>query len=89
VALGEAEPNSRSQHDGPQGPGEQHHHEVTMQRVRQWELHHHLGQLWDLARLKRRTSLSANSFFMSVICHPDESQVVTTGTDRKVGVLQL
>jgi cilia- and flagella-associated protein 52 len=45
--------------------------------------------IWDLATFKRRTSLFANSFFMSVIYHPDESQLVTTGTDRKVGSWQL
>jgi len=40
--------------------------------------------IWDLHTFKRRTSLFANTFFKSVIYHPDESQLVTTGTDRKV-----
>lgn len=40
--------------------------------------------IWDLATFKRRTSLFANTFFKSVVYHPDESQLVTTGTDRKV-----
>ncbi len=40
--------------------------------------------IWDLRTFKRRTSLFANTFFKSVIYHPDESQLVTTGTDRKV-----
>ena len=43
--------------------------------------------IWDLITFKRRTSLFANTFFKSVIYHPDESQLVTTGTDRKVSSL--
>ena len=45
--------------------------------------------IWDLHTFKRRTSLFANTFFKSVIYHPDESQLVTTGTDRKVRRLRL
>ena len=33
---------------------------------------------------ERRLSLFANTAFKSVVYHPDESQLVTTGTDRKV-----
>ncbi|KAG2446088.1 hypothetical protein HXX76_000688 [Chlamydomonas incerta] len=40
--------------------------------------------LWDLHTFKRRTSLFANTFFKSVVYHPDESQLVTAGTDRKI-----
>ncbi len=40
--------------------------------------------IWDLHTFKRRTSLFANTFFKSVVYHPDESQLVTAGTDRKV-----
>ncbi|GAX75920.1 hypothetical protein CEUSTIGMA_g3363.t1 [Chlamydomonas eustigma] len=40
--------------------------------------------IWDLSTFKRRISLFANTFFKSVIYHPDESQLVTTGTDRKI-----
>ncbi|KAF5832700.1 flagellar associated protein [Dunaliella salina] len=40
--------------------------------------------IWDLRTFKRRTSLFANTFFKSVIYHPDESQLVTAGTDRKI-----
>ncbi|MEW5298669.1 MAG: hypothetical protein WDW36_001762 [Sanguina aurantia] len=40
--------------------------------------------IWDLHTFKRRTSLFANTFFKSVVYHPDESQLVTTGTDRKI-----
>lgn len=43
--------------------------------------------IWDLHTFKRRTSLFANTFFKSVVYHPDESQLVTTGTDRKVRLL--
>jgi cilia- and flagella-associated protein 52 len=42
--------------------------------------------IWDLTTYKRRTSLFANTFFKSVAYHPDESQLVTTGTDRKVSI---
>lgn len=40
--------------------------------------------IWDLHTFKRRSSLFANTFFKSVVYHPDESQLVTAGTDRKV-----
>lgn len=40
--------------------------------------------IWDLRTFKRRTSLFANTCFKSVVYHPDESQLVTTGTDRKI-----
>lgn len=40
--------------------------------------------IWDLQTYKRRISLFANTFFKSVVYHPDESQLVTTGTDRKI-----
>lgn len=40
--------------------------------------------IWDLHTFKRRTSLFANTFFKAVVYHPDQSQLVTAGTDRKV-----
>jgi WD40 repeat protein len=40
--------------------------------------------IWDLKTYKRRTSLFANTCFKAIVYHPDESQLVTTGTDRKV-----
>mmetsp|Transcript_14769 Transcript_14769/g.47073 ORF Transcript_14769/g.47073 Transcript_14769/m.47073 type:complete len:414 (+) Transcript_14769:525-1766(+) len=43
--------------------------------------------VWELMGpnpFKRVTSLFANTFFKSVLYHPDESQLVTTGTDRKI-----
>lgn len=45
--------------------------------------------IWDLHTYKRRTSLFANTFFKSIVYHPDESQLVTTGTDRKVSFREL
>ncbi|KAK9810051.1 hypothetical protein WJX72_004013 [[Myrmecia] bisecta] len=40
--------------------------------------------IWDLATFHRRSSLFANTIFKSVAYHPDESQLVTAGTDRKI-----
>ncbi|GMH45198.1 hypothetical protein BSKO_13155 [Bryopsis sp. KO-2023] len=40
--------------------------------------------IWDLNTFKRRNSLFANTFFKAVVYHPDESQLVTAGTDRKI-----
>jgi WD40 repeat protein len=40
--------------------------------------------IWDLTACRRRHSLFANTFFLGVVYHPDESQIVTAGTDRKV-----
>jgi WD40 repeat protein len=40
--------------------------------------------IWDLNRFTRSNSLFASTFFKGVLYHPDESQLVTTGTDRKI-----
>jgi WD40 repeat protein len=40
--------------------------------------------IWDLTRFTRSGALTANTFFKACAYHPDESQVVTGGTDRKV-----
>lgn len=40
--------------------------------------------IWDLSRFSRNNSLFASTFFKACAYHPDESQIVTTGTDRKV-----
>jgi len=40
--------------------------------------------IWDLNRFVRNNSLFANTFFKACAYHPDESQIVTAGTDRKV-----
>ena len=39
--------------------------------------------IWDLMAGRRRASMFANTFFLAAAYHPDESQLVTTGTDRK------
>ncbi|EGF78625.1 hypothetical protein BATDEDRAFT_26475 [Batrachochytrium dendrobatidis JAM81] len=40
--------------------------------------------LWDLTRYVRNQVLFAPSFFKAVCYYPDESQLLTSGTDRKV-----
>jgi WD40 repeat protein len=41
--------------------------------------------IWDLTRYVRNQVLFAPSFFKAVSYYPDESQLLTSGTDRKVG----
>ncbi|CAK9207947.1 unnamed protein product [Sphagnum troendelagicum] len=40
--------------------------------------------IWDLTRFVRNNSMTASNFFQAVNYHPDESQILTTGTDRKI-----
>eukprot|EP00898_Chlorokybus_atmophyticus_P004018 jgi/Chlat1/4617/Chrsp293S00812 len=40
--------------------------------------------IWDLNRFARNNSVFASTFFKSILYHPDESQLLTTGTDRKI-----
>eukprot|EP00294_Goniomonas_avonlea_P013212 CAMPEP_0114556708 /NCGR_PEP_ID=MMETSP0114-20121206/9432_1 /TAXON_ID=31324 /ORGANISM="Goniomonas sp, Strain m" /LENGTH=623 /DNA_ID=CAMNT_0001741929 /DNA_START=93 /DNA_END=1964 /DNA_ORIENTATION=- len=40
--------------------------------------------IWDMRRLARNNSLFASTFFKGVLYHPDESQLITCGTDRKI-----
>ena len=40
--------------------------------------------IWDMRRFKRNTSLLASTNFKDILYHPDESQMLTTGTDRKI-----
>ena len=40
--------------------------------------------IWDMRRFARNNSLFASTFFKAVLYHPDESQLLTTGTDRKI-----
>lgn len=40
--------------------------------------------IWDLTRFVRNQVLFAPSFFKAVCYYPDESQLLTSGTDRKV-----
>ena len=37
-----------------------------------------------MRRFARNNSLFASTFFKAVLYHPDESQLLTTGTDRKI-----
>jgi len=40
--------------------------------------------VWDLATMKRRVALQANTMFKGIAYHPDDSQLVSCGTDRKL-----
>ncbi|MCO5597565.1 hypothetical protein L7F22_051643 [Adiantum nelumboides] len=40
--------------------------------------------VWDLTRFTRNNSFFGSTFFKAVLYHPDESQLLTTGTDRKI-----
>lgn len=41
--------------------------------------------IWDLRRLVRSQVIFANTMFRSVCYHQDECQIITGGTDRKIG----
>eukprot|EP00495_Collosphaeridae_sp_1-RS-2012_P003296 TRINITY_DN2733_c0_g2_i2.p1 TRINITY_DN2733_c0_g2~~TRINITY_DN2733_c0_g2_i2.p1 ORF type:complete len:182 (+),score=11.75 TRINITY_DN2733_c0_g2_i2:296-841(+) len=40
--------------------------------------------LWDMKKLLRLNALFASTQFSTVVLHPDESQLLTTGSDRKI-----
>lgn len=40
--------------------------------------------VWDLVNFTRSTCLFEKTMFKQVLYHPDESQVITTGSDRKI-----
>lgn len=40
--------------------------------------------IWDLSRFVRLKALFGSTFFKAALYHPDESQILTTGTDRKI-----
>jgi len=40
--------------------------------------------VWDLRRFTRANTLFASTFFKAAVYHPDESQILTTGTDRQL-----
>ena len=40
--------------------------------------------IWDLERFTRSNSVFASTFFKAILYHPDENQLLTTGTDRKI-----
>merc|ERR1712232_195094 len=41
--------------------------------------------IWDLGTKTRSLCLFESTMFKSIVYHPDESQLLTTGSDRKVG----
>ncbi|KAM6971925.1 cilia- and flagella-associated protein 52 [Aplochiton taeniatus] len=41
--------------------------------------------IWDLVRFVRNQMVLANTLFRSVCYHPEEYQMITSGTDRKIG----
>lgn len=41
--------------------------------------------IWDLSTRTRSLCLFESTLFKSIVYHPDESQLLTTGSDRKVG----
>lgn len=41
--------------------------------------------IWDLVRFVRNQIIFANTMFKAVCYYPDECQVITVGTDRKIG----
>jgi len=43
--------------------------------------------IWSLERYVRNNCLFASTKFRAVLYHPDQSQFLTTGTDRKVCVM--
>lgn len=42
--------------------------------------------VWDLVRYLRLNAMFASTQFSTIVYHPDESQLLTTGTDRKVSL---
>jgi len=40
--------------------------------------------IWDLVKCSRINALFASTQFLCIIYHPDESQFITTGTDRQI-----
>ncbi|XP_003340387.1 cilia- and flagella-associated protein 52 isoform X1 [Monodelphis domestica] len=45
--------------------------------------------IWDLVRLKRNQMILANTLFQCVCYHPEEFQIITSGTDRKIGYWEV
>lgn len=45
--------------------------------------------IWDLKRFVRSQIIFANTLFKCVAYHPDECQVITSGTDRKIGYWEI
>ncbi|XP_023601107.1 cilia- and flagella-associated protein 52 [Myotis lucifugus] len=45
--------------------------------------------IWDLVRLRRSQMILANTLFRCVCYHPEEFQIITSGTDRKIGYWEV
>ncbi|XP_057279952.1 cilia- and flagella-associated protein 52 isoform X1 [Pezoporus wallicus] len=45
--------------------------------------------IWDIARFVRKQMFLANTLFKCVCYHPEEYQVITSGTDRKIGYWEV
>ncbi|XP_060723217.1 cilia- and flagella-associated protein 52 [Tachysurus vachellii] len=45
--------------------------------------------IWDLVRFVRNQMVLANTLFKSVCYHPEEYQIITSGTDRKIGYWEV
>ncbi|XP_062304355.1 cilia- and flagella-associated protein 52 [Osmerus eperlanus] len=45
--------------------------------------------IWDLVRFVRNQMVLANTLFRCVCYHPEEYQVITSGTDRKIGYWEV
>ncbi|XP_027830696.1 cilia- and flagella-associated protein 52 isoform X2 [Ovis aries] len=45
--------------------------------------------IWDLVRLRRNQMILANTLFQCVCYHPEEFQIITSGTDRKIAYWEV
>ncbi|XP_028829346.1 cilia- and flagella-associated protein 52 isoform X2 [Denticeps clupeoides] len=45
--------------------------------------------IWDLVRFVRNQMVLANTLFRGVCYHPEEFQIITCGTDRKIGYWEV
>ncbi|XP_075296976.1 cilia- and flagella-associated protein 52 isoform X1 [Opisthocomus hoazin] len=45
--------------------------------------------IWDIVNFRRKQMVLANTMFKCVCYHPEEYQIITSGTDRKVGYWEV
>ncbi|XP_040187051.1 cilia- and flagella-associated protein 52 [Rana temporaria] len=45
--------------------------------------------IWDLVRFIRKQMILSNTLFRCVCYHPEEFQIITSGTDRKIGYWEV
>ncbi|XP_073737807.1 cilia- and flagella-associated protein 52 isoform X2 [Callorhinus ursinus] len=45
--------------------------------------------IWDLIRLRRNQMILANTLFQCVCYHPEEFQIITSGTDRRIAYWEI